>query len=48
MFFRRIPIKSLNPQYGIDYVFYMQARRIEKMREKRKNDERWYSRAIGV
>jgi len=37
-FSRRVPIPSLDPKTGCDYVFYMQAERIQKMRMKRKNE----------
>jgi len=43
---RRIPIKSLQPNRGFDYVFYMQKDRIEKMREKRRRNKNFYSRHL--
>lgn len=36
---RKVPIPSIQPNLGCDYVFYMQAERIKKMRLKRKGED---------
>ena len=36
MYARRIPIPSLHPNLGFDYVFFAQAKRIEIMRYKQR------------